>query len=121
MNVLIGLGLSNYATKADLKGATEVDTSFLAAKSDLARLTAEVNKIDVDKLKTIPVDLSKQRNVVNNDVVKKTVYDKLVTKVNAIDTGGFVLKIQYDTDKSGLEKKISGADKKIPDIIRSIL
>ena len=43
-------------------------------------------------------------------------YDKLVTKVNAIVTSGFVLKTKYDTDKLVLEKKISGAVKKIPDI-----
>ena len=48
-----------------------------------------------------------QQNVVNNDVTKKTVHDKLVAKGNNIDTSGFVLKIKYDTDKSDLEKKIS--------------
>ena len=58
----------------------------------------------MDKLKT--VDLSKSNDVVNNDVVKKTVYDKLVAKVNNIDISGFVLKTKYDTDKSDLEKKI---------------
>ena len=51
----------------------------------------------------------------NNEVVKKTVYDKLIAKVNAIDTSGFVLKTQYKTDKSDLEKKINDVDKKIPD------
>ena len=58
------------------------------------------------KLKTVPVDLSKLSNVVNNDVVKKTVYDKLVAKINNIDISGFILKTKYDTDKSELEKKI---------------
>ena len=54
------------------------------------------------------MDLSKLSNVVNNEAVKqKPVYDKLVAKVNAIDTSGFVLKTKYDTDKSGLEKKIN--------------
>ena len=57
--------------------------------------------------------MSKLSNVVNNDVVKKTMYNKLVTKVN-IDTTGFVLKTKYDTDKSDLEKKISDAEGKIP-------
>ena len=61
---------TNYATKTDLKNATGVDTSQLASKSDLASLKAEVDKIDVDKLKTVPVDLSKLSNVANN-VVKK--------------------------------------------------
>ena len=58
------------------------------------------------KLKTVPVDLSKLSNVVNNDVVKKTVYDKLVAKINNIDISGFILKTKYDTDKSELEIKI---------------
>ena len=75
-----------------LKNATGVDTSKLAAKSDSASLKAETDQIDVDKLKTVPVDLSKLNNVVNNVVVKKTVYDKLVAKVNKIGTSGFILK-----------------------------
>ena len=54
----------------------------------------------------VPVDLSKLSDVVKNDVVKKTVYDKLVAKVNNIDISRFVLKNEYDTDKSELEKKI---------------
>ena len=55
----------------------------------------------------VPVDLSKLSDVIKNDVVKKTVHDKLVTKVNSIDTSGFVLKTNYDTDKSELENEIS--------------
>ena len=54
----------------------------------------------------VPVDLSKLSDVVKNDVAKKTVYDNLATKVNNIDTSGFVLKTKYDTDKSELENKI---------------
>ena len=50
-----------------------------------------------------------------NNVVKKTAYDRLVAKVNNIDTTGFVLKCKYDTDKSDLENKNSDADKRIPD------
>ena len=63
--------MPNYATKLVLKLATGIDTSKLAAKSDLASLKAKVNKKDVDKLKTIVVNLSKLSNVVNNNVVKK--------------------------------------------------
>ena len=55
----------------------------------------------------VPVDLSKLSDVVKNDVVKKTVYDELVAKVNSIDTSTFVLKNKYDTDKSELKTKIS--------------
>ena len=54
----------------------------------------------------IPVDLSKLSGVVKNDVVKKTVYKKLVTKVDNIDTSDFVLKTKYNADKTKLEKKI---------------
>ena len=107
--------LSSYTTNIDLKNATGVDTSKLAAKSDVVCLKTKVDKIDLYKLRTVPVDLSKLSNVVkNNDVVKKTVYDKLSAKVNNIDSSKFVLKAKYDTDKSNLEKKISNADKKIP-------
>ena len=68
------------------------DTSKLALKSNLATLKAEIDKIDVDRLKTVPKDFSKLSNVVDNDVVTKTVYDKLVAKVNTFDTTEFVLK-----------------------------
>ena len=108
--------MSNYATKNDLKGAIGIDTINLALKSNLAKLKADTDKIDIDELKTVPVDLSKLSNVVNYEVVKKTVYDKLAAKVNNIDTSGFVLKTKYDTDKSSLEKKFNDADKKIPNI-----
>ena len=53
----------------------------------------------------IPVDLSKLSDVVKNDVVKKTVYNKLVAKVDSIDTRDFVLKTKYNTDKTELENK----------------
>ena len=113
--------LSSYATKSDLKNATGADTSNLGTRSDLAKLKAEVDKLDVEKLKTVPTDLSEPSNVVDNDVVKKAVHD-LVTKVNGTDTSKFVLKSKYDTDKSSLERKIprtSGLSKK--QIITKIL
>ena len=91
-NVKVELDLSNYATKSDLKGPAGADTFNLATKPDLASLKAEVHKIDVYKLKTGPADLSKLSNVVNNDVVKKALFNKLVTKVNAIDNSGNCLK-----------------------------
>ena len=64
----------------------------------------EVDEMDIDKLKTVLADLSKLIYAVDNDVARKSVYDKLVTRVNAIDTSGFDLKMQYTTDKSCLEK-----------------
>ena len=58
---------------------------MLASKTHLANLKTEVDNLDLDKLKTVPADLSKLSNVVDNDVVIKTMYDKLVIKINAID------------------------------------
>ena len=71
----------------------------------MASLKTEFDQLDIDKLALVPVDLSKLSNIVKNEVVKKTVYDKLVTNVNNIDTSGFVLKTKYGVDKIELEKK----------------
>ena len=99
-DINVKIDLSNYATKADIKNISHVDTSSFALKTNLASLKTEVDKLDIDKLVPVPVDLSKLSDVVKNDVVKKDVYDKLVAKVNNIDTSGFVLKTKYNTDKS---------------------
>ena len=69
-NIKVELDLSNYATKKDINDITHVDVSGFASKTNLAALKPEVDKIDVDKLKTVPVDLAKLSNV-NNDVIKK--------------------------------------------------
>ena len=105
-DINVKVDLSNYATKADIKNISHVDTSSFALKTNLVNLKTEVDKLDIDKLVPAPTDLSKLSNVVKNDVAKNDVYDKLVTKVNNIDTNRFVLKTKYDTDKSELEKKI---------------
>ena len=77
-NVNVKFDLSNYATKNDLKNVTQNDTD------NLASLKTEVDKLDIDKFVPVPVNLSKVRDVVKNDVVKKAVYDKLAAKVNNI-------------------------------------
>ena len=105
-DINVKVDLSNYATKADIKNISHVDTSSFALKSNLASLKTEVDKLDIDKLVPVPVDLSKLSDVVKNDVVKKTEYDKLVAQVNNTDTSDFVLKTKYDADKSELENKI---------------
>ena len=84
--------MSNYATNANIKNISHVDTSSFALKSNLASFKTEVDKLDIDKLVPVSVDLSKVSDVVKNDVVEKAVYDKLVVKVNNINTSGFVLK-----------------------------
>ena len=105
-DINVKVDLSNYASKADIKNISHVNTSSFALKTNLANLKTEVDKLGIDNLAPVPVDLSKLSEVVKNDVVKKTVYDKLLTKVNDIDTSGFVLKTKYDTDKLELENKI---------------
>ena len=105
-NINIKVDLSNYATKADIKNITHVDTSRFALKTNLASLKTKVDKLDINKLAPVRVALSKLSDVVKNDVVKKAVHDKQDAKVNNIDTSGFVLKTKYDTDKSELENKI---------------
>ena len=70
-NINVKLDLSNYTTKADIKNVSHVDTSSFALKANLASLKAEVDKLDIDKLVPVPVDLSKLSDVIKNDVVKK--------------------------------------------------
>ena len=136
-NIKVELDLANYATKDDVKNITHVDVSSFASKTNLAALKTEVDKIDVDKLRTVPVDLVKLSNVVNNDVVKKTDYNTKVTstenqiagvtkntldslgditKLKAVDTSNFVLKTKLASDVTTLENKIDTVDKKILDI-----
>ena len=109
---------------------TYIISSTLSTKS-------EVDKIDVDKLKTTPADLAKLSNAVKNDVVKKTDYNTKVTsienqiagvtkntvdnladiaKLKAVDPSNFVLKTKLTADVNTLETKIDTVDKKIPDI-----
>ena len=105
-DINVEVDLSNYATKADIKNISHVDTSSFALKTNLANLKHEVDKLDIDKLVPVPTDLSKLSDVAKKAVVKKDVYDKLVAKVNNIDTSGFLLKTKYDTNKLELENKI---------------
>ena len=135
--IKVELDLTSYATKTDLNNITHVGTSSFASKTNLAALKTQVDKIDVDKLKTAPVDLSKLTNAVKNDVVKKIDYnakltsieaqiggltkntvDNLadITKLKAIDTDSFVTRTKFSADTNVLDDKIDGADKKILDI-----
>ena len=136
-NIKVELDLANYATKDDVKNITHVDVSSYATKTNLAALKSAVDKIEVDKLKTVPVDLAKLSNLVKNDIVKKTDYNTKVTsieiqiagvtkntldnlgdiiKYKAVDTSNFVLKTKLASDVTTLENKIDTVDKKIPDV-----
>ena len=70
-NINVKVDLSNYATKADIKNISHVNTSSFALKTNLANLKTEIDKLGIHKLATVPTDLSKLSNVVRNDVVKK--------------------------------------------------
>ena len=132
-NVKVELDLANYATKTDLNNITHVDVSSFASKTNLAALKTEVDKIDADKLEATPADLAKLTNAIQNDVVKKTVYntkvtsieaqitgltkntvDNLadVTKLKAIDTNSFVTRTKFLADTNALDDKIDGVEKK---------
>ena len=136
-NIKVELDLDNYATKDGVKNITHVDVSGYATKTNLAALKTEVDKIDTDKLKTVPDYLANLSNAVKNDVVKKTDYNTKVTsieaqmagltkntvdnladitKLKAIDTNSFALKTKLTSDVTTLENKIDTIDKKIPDI-----
>ena len=131
-NVKVELDLTNYATKTDLKNITHVDGSSFASKNNLEALKTEVDKIDVDKLKTVPFDLAKLTNAVENDLVKKTDYNAKVTniesqiagvtkntldnlggitKLKAIDTN-LVTRTKFSADTNALDDKIDGVEKK---------
>ena len=98
--------LSNYATKTDIKNISHIDTSSFALKSNIAILKTEGDKSDIDKLVSVPVDLSKLSDLLKYDVVEKKAYDKLVAKVNSIDSSRFALKTKYNIDESEIENKI---------------
>ena len=70
-SINVKIDLSNYATKADIKNISHVDTSGFELETNLASLKTEVGKLDIDKLVAVPVDLSKLSDEVKNDVVKK--------------------------------------------------
>ena len=105
--------LSNLATKADIKNISHVDTWSFGLKTNLPNLKTEIDKLDIDELVPVPTNLSKLSDVVKNDFVKKDVYNKLVAKVDNIDTSGFVLKTKYDTYKSELENKIPDTSSRV--------
>ena len=78
---------------------------ILHKKINLTNLKTEVDKLDIEKLASIPLDLSRLSDIFQNDVVKKILYVKLVANVNNIDTSDFALKTKFQTDKGELEKK----------------
>ena len=101
----VKVDLSKYARKADIKNISNVGTSRFVLKTNLATLKTEFDQLDIDKLVPVPVDLSKQSDVVKNNVAKKNGYNKLVAKVNNIDTDKSEL-VNKIPDTSGLVKRL---------------
>ena len=101
-NIKVELDLTNYTTKTNLKNITHTDVSSSASKTNLAALKTEVDKIDVDKLKTVPDDLAKLTNVVKNETVKKTDFS----------ADDYVKKTKFSADNNALDDKIDKVDKK---------
>ena len=99
-SIKANIDLSNYATKTDIKNISHIDTLNFALKANLAHFKTEVDKLDIDKSVPVPAYFSKSSDV------KKTVYDKLVPKIDNIDTSDFVFKTKYQTDKTEVENRI---------------
>ena len=99
-SIKVKIDLSNYATKTDIKNISHIDTLNFALKANLAHFKTEVDKLDIDKSVPVPAYFSKSSDV------KKTLYDKLVPKIDNIDTSDFVFKTKYQTDKTEVENRI---------------
>ena len=102
--------LSNYATKRDIKNITYVDNSSFALKSNFANLKTEVDKLDIDKLKSLPNNLSKLKTEVDKlDIVKLVPVPNDLSKLSNVLKNEVVKKTEYDA-------KIKSMEDKIPDI-----
>ena len=126
-DINVKVDLSNYATKVDIKNITHIDTSGFALKANLSNLKTEIDKLNIDKLVPVPIDLNKLSDVVKNDVIKKTDYDTKIAEIegkipdisnlatktsltsveNKIpDTNSFVKKTDCNTRNADIENKI---------------
>ena len=137
--------MKNYATQKELEDVAGVDTSNLAVKRDFIALKAEVEKLDFNKLVTVPIGSNKLKtkvddldvdtlktvptiffkkmiDVLRKEVIEKTKYAKLNSKVNNLknknpDASTLFYMNQYNTDKQGLENKIENVDKKTQGLV----
>ena len=126
-NINVRVDLSNYATKEDIKNIMQVNTSGFALKSNLDNLKTEVDKLDIDKLKPLPDDVSKLSNVVANEVIKKTDYNNKITEIegkipdisNLATKTALTIVENKVPNISGLvtKTKLSAVENKIPDIV----
>ena len=105
-DINVKVDLLNYATKANIKNISHVDTSSFTLKRNLATLKTEVEKLDIDKLAPVPIDLSKLSDVVKNNVVKNNNYNAKITEIEIkiLDISNLATK----TALTNVENKIPG-------------
>ena len=115
--VTVGLQLEEVGTKKHKEGISHVDTSSFALKTNLSSLKTEFDKLDTPKLGTLPTDVAKVTNKVSNDLVEKTEFNSLKTKVdrNESDNDNLEIKVTSNdlttkTSINNLKTKINGID-----------
>ena len=87
---------------------THVDVRSFASKTNLVSLKTEVDKLDADKVRTVPVDLAKLTNKVANDLVEETDFNKLEKKVTHNKTELDNLKTTVQNNHLTTESSING-------------
>ena len=130
-DINVKIDLSNYGTKDDIKNITHVNTSNFALKTNLSNLKTKVDKLDIDKLKSLPnnlsilktkvdkldidkllplpADLSKLSNVVKNEVVKETEYDAKIKNIEGKipDISNLATKSNFNTKINKVKNEIA--------------
>ena len=106
-DINVKVDLSNYATIKDIKNITHIDTSSFALKSNLANLKTEVDRLDIDKLKSLPSNFSKLKTKVDKlDIVKLVPVPIDLSKLSDIVKNQVVKKAEYYTKIKSIENKI---------------
>ena len=115
-HVTVDIKLEGVATKNDLESITHVNTSNFALKSNLTALKTEVDKLDIPKLGILPTDVAKLTNKVANDLVEKTNFNSLKTKVNENETDNDDLEIKVTNNHLTTESSINNLKTKVDGI-----
>ena len=106
-HVTVDLQLEGVATKNNLEGITHVDTSSFALKTNLSALKTEVGKLDIPKLGTLATDVAKLTNKAANDLVEKTDFNSLETKVDNNESNNDNLETKVDNNHLTAEISIN--------------
>ena len=115
-NTTVDLQIEGVATKKDLEGITHVELSSFALKTNLSSLKTEVDKLDIPKLGPLPTDVAKLTNKLANDLVEKTNFNSLKTKVNENETDNDNLETKVDNNHLTAETSINSLKTKVDGI-----